>query len=180
MVTEQWVRWWKWAGKEGPKSDKCVLNSVWESFNTYLWWQEYLQVNTKARGLNITLHRGGGIITPILAWDSLLSDPSPSALVANTTALSLAGPFWRVYNFSLRWSLSRACYRNKGREVAWMRAQSRPHLWTDTFPPDNRRLVGQRWEEHMPLLQGGSHGKFCESNCSLRTGAHSNAEAWET
>lgn len=46
-------------------------------------------MNTLPKGLNITLHRRGGIITPILAWDSALSDASPSTQPANTKPLSL-------------------------------------------------------------------------------------------
>lgn len=71
------------------ESDKSVLNSVWRMLihingdrNICKWihWQ---------RGLNITLHRRGGIITPILAWDSAVSDSSPCTLPANTKPLSL-------------------------------------------------------------------------------------------
>lgn len=71
------------------ESDKSVLNSAWRVLihingdrNICKWIREQ-------KGLNITLHRRGGIITPIVAWDSAISDSSSCTLPANTKPLSL-------------------------------------------------------------------------------------------
>ena len=127
------------------ESDKSVLNSVWRMLihingdrNICKWihWQ---------RGLNITLHRRGGIITPILAWDSAVSDSSPCTVPANTKPLSLhwASPESLQFLASLEPELSLLlAQRLRGGLVESTKPPS--PLDRHTFPSDNGRLVGQR------------------------------------
>lgn len=70
-------------------SDKSVLNWVWGMLIHINGDRNICKWIHRQRGLNITLHRRGGIITPILAWDSAISDSSPCTLPANTKPLSL-------------------------------------------------------------------------------------------
>lgn len=97
--------------EKGPnliKFIKQLLSTVWGGSNKYLCWQKDLQVNKKAWGLDIALLREAGLSSGGLLRDSRLSDPSVSGRTTHTTAyLHQASP--RGYNFSLRWSLSRAC-----------------------------------------------------------------------
>lgn len=71
------------------ESDKSVLNSVRRVLIHINGDRNICKWIHKQKGLNITLHRRGGIITPIVAWDSAISDSSSCTLPANTKPLSL-------------------------------------------------------------------------------------------
>lgn len=76
--------------KRGKReSDKSVLNSARRVLIHINGDRNICKWIHKQKGLNITLHRRGGIITPILAWDSAISDSSSCTLPANTEPLSL-------------------------------------------------------------------------------------------
>lgn len=71
------------------ESDKSVLNSARRVLIHINGDRNICKWIHKQKGLNITLHRRGGIITPIVAWDSAISDSSSCTLPANTKPLSL-------------------------------------------------------------------------------------------